>query len=330
MKSFAINYTMFVAFEVLDAGISSAIFPSALILSMEWVSAEHSTLVSSLILSTSPIGQMATAFIASHVKNYKWLLRVLSLFGLLTIPYIWLVPESFRWLLINRKYNEALDVIGKAAKVNKIDLSPRTYAIIANKCNIHKTNETDGQVNDDNSDRTSQKCGSFKDIITDRTLFIRLLLCTYCWATAAYLTYGVSVISVSFSGNRYTNFMIVALGGVPATISTYLMMKYLCRRWAMCASFILTAASIFASKYFSSNVTLPLILFFIGKMSVQHSFNSLYLYTNEMWPTILRHTVMGMVSTIARVGSLAAPLTPLLVWLSLECVQTEFCFKYLK
>lgn len=300
---------MFVAFEILDAGISSAIFPSALILSMEWVSVEHSTLVSSLILSTSPIGQMATAFIASYLKNYKWLLRVLGLLGLLTMPYIWLVPESFRWLLINRKYNEALEVIGKAAKINKIDLSPKTYKIVAFKCNVHTA--TDAAA--DNIEQDQQKRGSFKDIITDRSLCIRLLICKFCWATAAYLTYGVSVISVSLSGDKYINFMVVALGGLPATISTYLMMKYLCRRWAMCASFVITAVSMFASKYFSSNITLTLILFFIGKMFVQHSFTSLYLYTNEMWPTVLRHTVMGISSTIARLGAIAAPLTPLLV-----------------
>lgn len=292
---------------MLDAGISSAIFPSALILSMEWVSVEHSTLISSLILSPSPLGQVATAFIASCLHNYKWLLRVLSLLGFLTLPYIWIIPESFRWLLINRKYDEAINVIEKAAKVNKTTLSPRTYEIIASKCNA--TNANGEQISSG-----QQKSGSFKDILTNRSLCVRLLICKFCWATAAYLTYGVSVISVSLSGDKYINFMVVALAGMPATISTYLMMKYLWRRWAMCVSFVICGLSILASKYISSHITVTLTLFFIGKMFVQHSFTSLYLYTNEMWPTILRHTVMGIVSTIARVGSLAAPLTPLLVW----------------
>lgn len=311
---------MFVAFEVLDAGISSAIYPTALILSIEWVSTEHRILVTSLVLSSYPLGQVAMGLIASYFHNYKWLLRVLSLLGLLTIPYIWILPESLRWLLVQQKYNDALDVIVRAAKTNKINLSAKTYQIIASKCEAHSV-QANGGIGD------HQKKGSFIDIITNRLLFIRLLICAFCWASTAFVTYGVSIISVSLSGDKYINFMVVALGAMPATIFTYFMMKYLCRRWTMCASLIITGVSILASKYLSSNAALTLILFLIGKMFVHHSFTSLYLYTNEMWPTVLRHTVMGISSTIARFGSIAAPLTPLLVRRRRE--KKYFCFYFL-
>lgn len=303
---------MFVAFEMLDAGISSAIYPSALILSMEWVSTKHSILVSSLVLSTYSLGQVAMATAASFLHNYKWLLRALALLGFLTFPYIWIVPESLRWLLVKRKYTEAIDVIVRAAKTNNICLSTKTYQIIAAKCEIHNVQMNNGgSVNHGTGDQRQN--GSFIDIITNRLLFTRLLICAFCWAVTAFVTYGVSITSVSLSGDKYVNFMVVAIGAMPAIILTYLMMKYLRRRWTISASLAITGVSILASKYLSSNATLTLILFFMGKMFVHHSFTSLYLYTNEMWPTVLRHTVMGINSTIARLGAIAAPLTPLLV-----------------
>lgn len=101
IKSFAPNYDAFVILEMLDAGVASAIYPAALILGMELATTEKSILVTSIILASYPMGQVFTAFVASYVRNYKWLLRIISIFGLITFPYIWILPESLRWLLVN-------------------------------------------------------------------------------------------------------------------------------------------------------------------------------------------------------------------------------------
>lgn len=70
-KSFAVDYTTFVILEMLDAGMSSAIYPTALILAMELATVEHSTLVSCLVLIPYPLGQVATALFASYFHHYK-------------------------------------------------------------------------------------------------------------------------------------------------------------------------------------------------------------------------------------------------------------------
>lgn len=289
--------------EILDAGIASAIYPSALILGMEWARAEDSILVSSIVLFMYPIGSVVTAVIGSYAHNYKWVLSVLSIFGFAMFPCIWTLPESLRWLLVNRKHNEAIEIVEKAAKTNGIDLSPKTYEIIAAKCKLEIADVSN----------TEETRGSFIDIVTNCPLLIRLMICAFCWASCAFITYGVSIISVSLPGDKYVNFMVVSIGAAPGTIITYFMLKYLARRWSMSVSLFITGASILASKYFSFSETVSLICFFVGKMFIHHAFQSLYLYTNEMWPTVLRHTVMGICSTIARFGSIAAPLTPLLV-----------------
>lgn len=311
-KSFAGDYNTFIIFEVLDAGVCSAIYPASLILGMEWASSDHHILVTCIVVASYPFGAVITALIASYLQNYKWLLRTLSLFGFATIPYIWSLPESFRWLLVNRKYDEAIKVVERAATINGLDLSPKTREIIASKCqNSERTADEATNKEQDN--------GSFMDIVRNCTLLTRLVICALCWVVGTFVQYGVSIISVSLPGDKYVNFMVVSLGAMPGIFLTYFMLKYVGRRRAMSTSLFITAVSILASKLLSSHATLSLIFFFMGKLFIHHSFTSLYLYTNEMWPTVFRHRVMGICSTIGRFGSIAAPLAPLLV-----CIESEF------
>lgn len=302
VKSFAPNYNTFVLLEMLDSGVSSAIYPSALILAMELAMNEKNILVSCIVLASYPMGQVVTAIIASSLHNYKWLLRVISFFGFLTLPYIWILPESLRWLLVNKKYDRANAMVNKAARMNGIILSPKSHEIIASACK-----NTSDELNTENN-------GSFMDIVRDCSLLTRLAICAFCWMSTAFVTYGVSIISVSLQGDKYFNFMIVSFGAVPGILLTYFMLTYMSRRWSMFASLFITGSSILASKYFDGNATLSLLFFFVGKMFVNHAFSTLYLYTNEMWPTVLRHSVMGVCSMIARFGSIAAPMAPLLVY----------------
>ncbi|KAL7978253.1 hypothetical protein Chor_014792 [Crotalus horridus] len=44
-----------------------------------------------------------------------------------------------------------------------------------------------------------------------------------------------------------------------------------------------------------------------GKGCLGASFNCIYLYTGELYPTVLRQTGMGLSNTMARIGGIVAP-----------------------
>lgn len=65
---------------------------------------------------------------------------------------------------------------------------------------------------------------------------------------------------------------------------------------------------------------LKVLLFLCGKFSVVVCFTGIYTYSLELFPTSVRGTLMGVGNTTARVGSMLAPLTPLLVRIeSMRC-----------
>lgn len=55
------------------------------------------------------------------------------------------------------------------------------------------------------------------------------------------------------------------------------------------------------------------VLYLAGKVGATMSLNALYVYTAELFPTRARHRLLAACSMLGRIGSILAPLTPLLV-----------------
>lgn len=74
-----------------------------------------------------------------------------------------------------------------------------------------------------------------------------------------------------------------------------------------------TGAALLTIPFLSS--TKPIILVCIaaiGLMAFMLSFATVYLYTSELFPTVLRNNAMGFCSMICRIGTMLAPLLALL------------------
>ncbi|XP_022836985.1 solute carrier family 22 member 16-like [Spodoptera litura] len=51
----------------------------------------------------------------------------------------------------------------------------------------------------------------------------------------------------------------------------------------------------------------------MGKFGISMVFTSLYLFTSELYPTQYRHRLLAFSSMVGRIGSITAPLTPVLM-----------------
>jgi len=58
---------------------------------------------------------------------------------------------------------------------------------------------------------------------------------------------------------------------------------------------------------------LQLVLFLVGKLTITASFQVLYFFASEIYPTNLRNSLLSFCSMMGRFGSMLAPQTPLLV-----------------
>lgn len=77
--------------------------------------------------------------------------------------------------------------------------------------------------------------------------------------------------------------------------------------------------------------TAKLIVFLAGKFAITVAFTVVYVFTAELFPTELRHSMLGTCSMVGRIGSIIAPQTPLLVSnVFLFFVLIRMFFSYVK
>lgn len=310
LRSFAPNYMTFIAFEFLDAGIGSVTYSSSFVLAMEWVNLKHRVLLSCLMTATYPLGQIFLGITARSVRNYRHLLRIIYAPGFLIIIYIWIVPESIRWLMVNRKKDRILSIVKRAQRVNGIKISPNIIVQLNDEIDGNNTvNSTSS-----NSNNSHGKFQQFRQILRKPRFLMRFLICAFAWFVNAFVSYGISLTSTAFAGDKYFNFVLIAMAGVPAMLIVYFLLDSWGRRWTNSIALLIGGISIIASKSLPTDLNgLSIAFFFIGKCFITVAFSSLYVYTGEMWPTNIRLSVMSFCSTVGRAGAAMAPLTPLLV-----------------
>lgn len=247
IRSFATNYYVYVLFEFLDAGIGSVTYSASFILALEWVGVKDRILVGSLITATYPFGQIFLGLVARAVQNYQQLQQTIYGPGFLIIIYLWIAPESIRWLIVNRKKEQLFSTLKTAENLNGVKLSQNTIDRIHVELSAKRTRHSD------ENRTTESKWQQFRLVLTKRTFLIRFLICSFAWLTNAFVTYGISLTSVSLAGDKYINFVVVAIAGIPAMLFVYLLMESLGRRWTISISLLIGGISIIASKLLPNN-----------------------------------------------------------------------------
>lgn len=291
---------MFATLEFFASLVTSGSYMSIFILGMELVGRKKRAIGSVIISFVFSMGQVLLGFIAMYAKRFRILLRIMYIPTFLVLSYIWIIPESIRWLLSKGRNQDAVRIIERAAKINRVELSPKSLDSLK-ECSSSTLVETKG---------------NFLMVTKSRILSIRLINCCFCWFTNGFVYYGLSVQSVVLGGNKYVNFIMVSVGEIPAVALTYVLLQRVGRKWTLSCSMIVTGIVCILTEITpdtDNSSYIRLSLFFAGKCAISVSFYVLYIYTTELYPTFLRQSLMGMCSGFGFLGSMLAPQTPLLV-----------------
>lgn len=309
MKSYATTYPMFLALEFIDSALGSGTFMGAFILAVELVGPKKRVLGGTGIMCCYTVGVILLGFMAMFTQHFRLLLRIVYAPALLILSYLWIVPESARWLMVTGKNKPAVDIILKAADTNKVKLSDGMLQNLYEHCNSYsKTNNFD-------QNSTIKESNPFLEVCRSRVLVLRILGCCFCWVVNAFVHYGLTLNSVSWGGSKYVVFNLINVIEIPGTILTYILMNRMGRRWSLCGTMVICGLACFGTLFVpaSHQDFLRLQLFLIGKLAITTSFGIVYVYTAEIFPTNMRNGLMSTCSMVGRIGSMLAPQTPLLV-----------------
>uniref|UniRef100_A0A3Q4BFI3 Major facilitator superfamily (MFS) profile domain-containing protein n=1 Tax=Mola mola TaxID=94237 RepID=A0A3Q4BFI3_MOLML len=114
--------------------------------------------------------------------------------------------------------------------------------------------------------------------------------------------FGLSLNTSNLSGNPFMNCFLSATAEVPAyVVSTCLLKK--CPRRSLLSAFLVIGGGVLLLIQFIPDLALEMT----GKFGFTMAFSIVYIYTAEIYPTVLRNVGMGMCSSAARIGSITAP-----------------------
>ncbi|PIK46954.1 putative organic cation transporter protein-like, partial [Apostichopus japonicus] len=120
--------------------------------------------------------------------------------------------------------------------------------------------------------------------------------------------FGLSLNTADLGDNDYVTFFISAAVEFPANLLVIpLTQSFLGRRYSLFGLYLVGGACCLITS-FLSNLTAITAFAMTGKFCITAAYTIIYIYATELFPTTLRGVGLGSCSTVARVGSILAPL----------------------
>uniref|UniRef100_A0AAV2LG14 Organic cation transporter n=1 Tax=Knipowitschia caucasica TaxID=637954 RepID=A0AAV2LG14_KNICA len=222
------------------------------------------------------------------------------------------VPDSVRWLISNGQVKRAHYYLSVCAKVNHreefmSDLKPEVLgkAII---------------VEDEN------RKYSYVDLVRTPRLRRLALFTGILWFGLACSYYGMSLNIAGFGVNIYITQFIYSAIEIPAKLIVFFTVERAGRRFCQSGMLCMTALCLFISILIpKEKAILRTAVGALGKMFSEGAFTCVFLFTTELYPTVLRQNGLGYSSFMARIGVSISPMILLLEDFWAHLPNTVFC-----
>ncbi|XP_068617307.1 organic cation transporter protein-like [Battus philenor] len=301
-KIFIKDYYAYLGLEFLESMLASGLYTVAVVLLIE-VGGESTRVLAGVVFAYAVYaGEVLFAFIAMGLQYWKYLILVVYTPMYIFVFYGFVLRESTRWQMLRGKMTEAKETLKVIAKTNKINITDEEIMNI-------KDDELRARFNVS----VQKEKETIKDIINSKETMVRLIVASFCYFSSSFLYYGMAIHSVLLPGNKYTNFILSSLTSFPGDLLTFYVFNKIGRKLSLQGGYVFSAIFLMAQAFTPDSIMwLKVLLFLIGKVGVVVCFTGIYTYSLELFPTSVRGSLVGWGNTAARVGSMLAPLTPLL------------------
>lgn len=238
-------------------------------------------------------GNLVLAGLAYVIRDWSTLQIVCAAPGILFQLFWFIFPESPRWLFTQGRLEESKAIIRKAAKWDKVTLPEKFF---------DKVFQTAPEPNQ----------GKIWHLFTNKVLCIRTLIIFFNWLVVCLAYYGLALNSGDLGGDMYLNFFLQALMDFPATTITLIFLDRAGRKPLLVGSMMIGGigclSTVFTVVFGGNDYAIgTTVLAMLGKIGASAAFSMVYVYSGELFPTVVRNAGMGSSSCMARIGGMIAP-----------------------
>ncbi|KAE8614501.1 hypothetical protein XENTR_v10008191 [Xenopus tropicalis] len=293
IQVFSVNWEMFTALFIIVGMGQISNYVAAFILGAEILDKSVRIIFSTLgVCIFYAIGYMLLPLFAYFIRDWRTLLLALTIPGLFCIPLWWIIPESPRWLISQGRFQEAEDIIRKAAKKNGITPPDSIF----NFTELQEQKEL------------THKSHTFLDLLKTRNIRIITFLSILLWMIISVGYFGLSLNTPNLHGDPYVNCFLSAIIEVPAYVIAWLLLRSFPRRYSTASTLVLGGVVLLFIQLVPQELgILSIVLVMLGKFGITSAFSMVYVYTAELYPTVVRNMGVGASSMASRMGSILSP-----------------------
>ncbi|XP_077160359.1 solute carrier family 22 member 13-like [Paroedura picta] len=291
--AFAPTFLLYCVFRFLVGVAISGLGITTLSLVAEWVGVAyrpHTVIATHVGFS---IGQMVLAGLAYAIRDWRMLQVAGSAPTFALFFCLWLLPESARWLVTKGKVEEAKRLLQKAARINKRTIPPKLLEQLQPEAKAKSVN--------------------ILELFRNPHLRKVTLLMSVVWFVDSLAYYGLSLNVGSFGLNIYLTQLFFGAVEMPARITCIFVLQWLGRK--KCQALCLLLGGVVCLLIAAVPKDLPVVvtvLAIIGKFSMSAALSTSYVYSAELFPTVIRQTGVGVCTVFARAAGIISPLIGLL------------------
>lgn len=155
---------------------------------------------------------------------------------------------------------------------------------------------------------SQQRGGSYTDLFKTPKIRVYSIITPFVWAVCAFTFFGINQYIGRLGGNLYLNVFLSAVCLAPSPVLLVIASLYLRRKVTMIACFSITAVALLVFLIVPKGMESVILGFaIIGQIGAFSAFVLVYLFTTEIFPTVIRNSAMGLCSVFGRIGGIAAP-----------------------
>ncbi|XP_044304637.1 solute carrier family 22 member 6-A-like isoform X1 [Varanus komodoensis] len=296
VTAFAPSFVVYCIFRFLSGMGFSGIVLNGVSLCVEWTPTRTRAVLGTLNGCAYTTGQIVLAGLAYLIPDWRQLQLTVSLPFFVFFFYSWWFAESARWLVTAGKLDQAVKALKRVAALN-------------GKREAANTLDMEVKLGNMKEEMASMKSSySILDLV--RTPTMRRISCcvSLVWFSTSFAYYGLIMDLQNFGSNIYLVLLVFGAVDFPAKFISVLTISYIGRRFTQAVMLGLAGMTILTNIFIPQDMlTVRTVLAVFGKGCLGASFNCIYLYTGELYPTVLRQTGMGLSNTMARLGGMMAP-----------------------
>ncbi|XP_058806102.1 organic cation transporter protein-like [Phymastichus coffea] len=286
-------YEMFLTFKFISALATGGTMLISFVLLMEIVGPKWRSSLSVLFHVPFLLGFLLNPLVSYLTRTWTGFQMAVSIPPILLLSYYWIVPESPRWLLAVGRTSEAEVILTKAAEKNRISLSKVALAI--------EDHRNQAKIRTDNT-----KKFNVTHLFRSPNLCVKTLCICVNWFVCGMSFFGLAQYIGQLDGNIFINTAVSAAVELPGTLIVLFLISRYSRLRILIGGNIVSGAMLLITM-FVQDPTIRVTLATIGIAGMSISFPTVYLYSSEVFPTVVRNVGIGAGSICARVASMLAP-----------------------